>query len=91
MITAINATNGRSPGTQNVGPGLVHRGWERKQASTGHQQRFRKKKKRGERETHAYTRSTRGEGFEEIEGEIMRGLVSVLVERVGNGQRKVKG
>lgn len=84
MITAINATNGRSPGTQNVGPGLVHRGWERKRASTGHQQRFRKT---GERHT-------RGEGFErqkritEIEGAIMRGLVSVLVERVGTDKGK---
>lgn len=89
MITAINATNGRSRGTQNVRPGLVHRGLERKQASTGHQQRFRKK--RGE--THAYTRARIHVADEErdsreIEGEIMRGLVSVLVERVGTDKGK---
>lgn len=43
MITAINATNRRSPGTQNVGPGRV--AWlERKRASTDHQQRFGKGK-----------------------------------------------
>lgn len=36
MITAINATNGRSPGTQNVRPGRVSVELERKRASTGH-------------------------------------------------------
>lgn len=76
MITAINATNSRSPGTQNVGPDRVNRGCSGNERVLVTSSAF-KKKKRKQAQKDLRERDYRGKRGREKD--TMRGLVSVLL------------
>lgn len=75
MITAINATNSRSPGTQNVGPGRVNRGCSGNKRVLATSSAFKKKRKQAQKDFRE--RDYRGKRGREKD--TMRGLVSVLL------------